>query len=562
MRCSLMVAGVLAAAAAAADAGASEAPKKLRVLLLTGKNNHNWRRTTPVLVKLYEDSGRFAVTVEEDPATCSAATFARHDVVVSNWTPWPDVKKRIWDEATEKAFLEFVRGGGGVAVFHAASTAFQNWEAFQRIVGATWKLGQTGHGKRHEFAVTPADANHPVTAGLKPFRIVDELWHRMGRTGDPHVLATAKSEKKAGGSGQVEPVAFCTRFGEGRGFNLVLGHDTRAMACPGWQALMLRGTEWAATGEVSAAAGSAEGAFSWAKDASSVALLWEGETVWKFVHTPPAGLKPYIHPLALPGSKPLTWLSPPDHKWHLGLWFCWKHLNGVNYWEPDRKTGKPAGATRVTSVKVAVEDHSARVAMTVSYRPRGSKGEVLAERRLVRVTAPEADGRYRVDWTATFTAGAEDVILKGGTHGGGYAGLSIRLAKLTKDWQVVDSAGRANLEAHGKKARWVAWSGKVPDGGAACLAMFDHPENPRHPSPWYVAVRRRIPFNYFSPALLFHEPLTLPAGESMTLRYRTRVHPGPADVQALEAEWKAFSKTTRTAPPTSPRGAGGDGVGS
>jgi hypothetical protein len=29
----------------------------------------------------------------------------------------------------------------------------------------------------------------------------------------------------------------------------------------------------------------------------------------------------------------LTWLRPPDHPWHHGLWFSWKTVNGLNYWE-------------------------------------------------------------------------------------------------------------------------------------------------------------------------------------------------------------------------------------
>ena len=53
-----------------------------------------------------------------------------------------------------------------------------------------------------------------------------------------------------GGTGKAEPIAFATDFGKGRGFTLLLGHDVRAMASDGFKALLLRGTEWAATGKV------------------------------------------------------------------------------------------------------------------------------------------------------------------------------------------------------------------------------------------------------------------------------------------------------------------------
>jgi type 1 glutamine amidotransferase len=45
-------------------------------------------------------------------------------------------------------------------------------------------------------------------------------------------------------------VAHWREFGKGRCFHLILGHDARTIQNAGWQALMLRGTEWAATGKV------------------------------------------------------------------------------------------------------------------------------------------------------------------------------------------------------------------------------------------------------------------------------------------------------------------------
>ncbi len=227
----------------------ADKPIKLRVLLLSGNNNHNWKKTTPALVKIFKESERFTVTVTNEPEKLKAADFKACDVIVSNWTPWPNIRKRFWDAETEKAFLDFIRGGRGLVVFHAASTAFATWPEFQKLVGATWGKG-TGHGRQHEFEVKIADPKHPVTAGMKNFKIFDELWHRMAAQPDKKVLCTAFSAKNRGGSGAEEPVVIYTQIGKGRGFNLVLGHGTKAMSNPNWQKLMLRGTEWAATGKV------------------------------------------------------------------------------------------------------------------------------------------------------------------------------------------------------------------------------------------------------------------------------------------------------------------------
>ncbi len=218
----------------------------LNVLLFSGSNNHDWRQTTPALASILRESGAFTVDVIEDPSVCTATMLGRYDVIVSNWTNFPSTD-RPWGRTAEQAVLEFVRSGKGFVVFHGATACFPAWKEFQDLIGATW--GQnTGHGRYHRFAVSVADANHPVTAGLPGFSIADELWHRMDARPSAHVLCRAYSAVESGGSGREEPVAFTVEFGRGRCFNLVLGHDVAAMEHPAWRLLMLRGTQWAATG--------------------------------------------------------------------------------------------------------------------------------------------------------------------------------------------------------------------------------------------------------------------------------------------------------------------------
>ena len=71
---------------------------------------------------------------------------------------------------------------------------------------------------------------------------------------------------------------------------------------------------------------------------TSVALENDGQAVWR-LNCGGDQPKPHFHPVALPDGRVLTWDRPPDHVWHHGLWFSWKFINGLNYWEPDRATG-------------------------------------------------------------------------------------------------------------------------------------------------------------------------------------------------------------------------------
>ena len=143
-----------------------------------------------------------------------------------------------------------MRNGKGFVSVHAGSSSFYDWPEYQQLAGGSWMLGQTGHGPAHEFMVKPVDESHPVTRGMTNFLTTDELWHRTGLQAGISVLATAFSARNRNGTGKDEPVAFTTDFGRGRGFNLLLGHDARAMEAMGFQTLLQRGTEWAATGKV------------------------------------------------------------------------------------------------------------------------------------------------------------------------------------------------------------------------------------------------------------------------------------------------------------------------
>ena len=50
-------------------AAAADDTPKVKVILIDGQNNHNWRATTPVLKKVLEDSGRFTVDVSSNLKT-------------------------------------------------------------------------------------------------------------------------------------------------------------------------------------------------------------------------------------------------------------------------------------------------------------------------------------------------------------------------------------------------------------------------------------------------------------------------------------------------------------
>ncbi len=259
--------------------------------------------------------------------------------------------------------------------------------------------------------------------------------------------------------------------------------------------------------------------------------------------------KVFFDPLGTVDGRTLTWNAPPDHAWHYGLWFSWKTINGVNYWELD-KTGEPEGITELQSVKTTHDDQDgANVVLTFRYHPANETKSVMNETVTLKIEPPRADGSYRIDWRQRSTAQVDVELNRtpppgrpGGLGHGGYGGLSYRGARDLAEVVITDSQGRTDMEVHRQTARWLDASGTV-DGEPAGVTIFDHPANPRHPTPWFI-VQSQLnhgPFWYTNPALLCWEPMHLAAGETLELRYRILVHEGLVDQTKMDTEWKQFA---------------------
>jgi hypothetical protein len=219
------------------------------------------------------------VTVVTAPAATGtlegfAPDFSSYDTIVLNY----DAPDERWPTALKSSFETYVSDGGGVVVVHAADNAFAKWTAYNRMLGiGGWRgrdessgpywyfsderliadssPGPSGsHGQRVPFAVTVRDAAHPITKGLPRgwMHGDDELYaHLRGPGQNMVVLATAYSDPANAGSGRHEPQLMVSSFGAGRIFHTTFGHDVRAISSVDFVVLLQRGTEWAATGQVS-----------------------------------------------------------------------------------------------------------------------------------------------------------------------------------------------------------------------------------------------------------------------------------------------------------------------
>ena len=247
---------VLSSMAFASPLFADEKP--IKVLIITGDHGHNWKETTPFIKELLTKAGMKVDITETPHKDLTADNLAKYDVLFLNYK---DTKKgasdTVWSDENKKAFTDAVNGGKGLVVYHHASSAFVGGsefdQEFEKIIAGGWRK-QGNHGKRHEFSVTIRKKDHPITKDM-PAEFAhsnDELYQNSLMLPGSEVLATAYSDKAKDdkNTGKHEPVVWVARYGRGRVCENVLGHDVEAMKGAGFQTLLIRGVEWAATGEV------------------------------------------------------------------------------------------------------------------------------------------------------------------------------------------------------------------------------------------------------------------------------------------------------------------------
>jgi len=244
--------------------------------------------------------------------------------------------------------------------------------------------------------------------------------------------------------------------------------------------------------------------------------------------------RPYFYPVIGPTGVPIIRHWPmkegkneaKDHVHHRSLWFTHGEVNGHDFWGEGSRSGK---IVHDKFLKVTSGRKVGVIQSTNKWVARD--GKVICTDTRTHRFYNRPDGQI-MDFEVTIHASEGKVVL-GDTKEGS---MAIRLAPTMRvegkvgKGHILNSEGHRDKDAWGKRAAWCDYYGPVEDEIVG-VAIFDHPQNPKHPTWWHVRDYGLFTANPFGVHNFEGKPkgtgdITIGAGESLTFKYRFYFHKG------------------------------------
>jgi hypothetical protein len=251
--------------------------------------------------------------------------------------------------------------------------------------------------------------------------------------------------------------------------------------------------------------------------------------------------RPYFYPVLGPEELAMTRKWPMeespgeehDHPHHRGLWYAHGDVNGLDFWSETKNYCKI-----VHDGFVKIQSGNERGVIISKDKWVDHSGVVVcSDLRTLRVYNRPGAGAERVfDFEITLQAPPDKPVVFGDSKEGTMATRLAETMRLQdKDKKrgaghIVMSTGVRDEETWGKRADWCDYYGPI-NGKTVGLAIFDHPDNPRHPTWWHVRDYGLFAANPFGLHDFEKKPkgagdFEIGPGQAVTFRYRFYYHLG------------------------------------
>jgi len=259
--------------------------------------------------------------------------------------------------------------------------------------------------------------------------------------------------------------------------------------------------------------------------------------------------KPYLKELYTPAGLNILRDAPHDHLHHHALMFAIA-VDGVNFWEEQNAPGRQQHIALNNLVIPKIENQfSAAFAETLAWKNPKNGDLLLVETRQIEARLLPDEKVTLLSWQSTFTLPpGKDRATLSGSH---YFGLGVRfLTSMDGTGSFLNAAEAEAKIVRGTeqllRADWCAYSAPA-NSKPVTLALFDHPDNPRHPATFFTMTK---PFSYLAATLnLSEKPLVHRRPLPLTLRYGIALWDGPREKTAIDQLYRRWTSLPRPVRP-------------
>lgn len=301
------------------------------------------------------------------------------------------------------------------------------------------------------------------------------------------------------------------------------------------------------------------------QEADKVTVQIDGKLFTEYHFT--GARRPYMYPIIGPTGGAMTRHWPlqddlstedHDHPHHKGLWWGHRNVNGIGFWEDSVAKNDPnarIGQIVHDSFGDLKNGEDAAVLHDKNKWIIDGTGEQLCTDERTITFHKGTDGPM-IDFDITIKAGTQELIFGDDKDGS----MAIRVPESMRvdkpkakgektaqkgDGHIVTSEGKTDAEAWGTRGNWCDYWGPV-EGKTAGIAMFDNPQNPRHPTWWHVRTYGLFAANPFGQAQFEKLPdknagaFKVAPGQSVTFRYRFYFHAGDTEQAKVADHYREY----------------------
>jgi hypothetical protein len=248
-----------------------------------------------------------------------------------------------------------------------------------------------------------------------------------------------------------------------------------------------------------------------------------------------SAFRPYLYPMRAANGLSLIADAPTDHRHHHGIWIGHGSVNELDFWLERHNSGRIVQKSLTIST---AEDGASATLRSENHWIDAAGTLQLRDVRSFTFYDTPAERRWFDIEVALYAAADEPAFL----HPTNEAGLPyIRAASsltVRNGGRLVNAEGKMNERGtYRQRSAWMDCSGRL--GRLDCgFAVFDHPDNPDHPTRWFTR-----DYGPFSPNYGFfdEDPIEIVPGTPLVLKYRIYVHNGDAETGGVAQAYAEYS---------------------